>query len=75
MSSVSERGDELRRTITPNAILRHQYYASSTFEAFQMNNDWQGWGTWNPADSVPNQQFTEADVLEQQRYLIKRQTI
>ena len=73
MSAVSKQADKLRRQISPNATCVHSFVALSKFEAFQMNNDWHGWGNWKPPENVPNDQFTEEQVLEQRRYLAKRQ--
>ena len=47
-SAVSEQGDKLRKLVEPNAVRVHSFFASSDFEAFQMNYDWHGWGVWKP---------------------------
>jgi hypothetical protein len=73
MSPVSERGDKLRCQVSPTATRAHSFFASSNFEAYQMNHDWHGWGIWKPEPGWLEQHFTEEQALEQQSYLARRQ--
>jgi hypothetical protein len=69
MSRVTERSDELRRSIAPNSVRVHSFFAGSDFKAFQLSYDWHGWGTWKPEPDWPERHFTDEEALEQQRYL------
>ena len=72
MWPVSEPGDELRRKIEPNSVLRHTFRAKSDFEALQMNYDWHGWGQWKPEPDGIERLFTAEEVAAQDRYLVSR---
>lgn len=72
MSPVTEGGDALRRQMTPNAILRHAFHATSDFEAFQMNHDWHGYGKWKPEQDWVERKFTIEEVEAQNSYLAIR---
>lgn len=72
MAQVTERGDQLRLTIAPHSVLRHSFRAKSDFQAYQMNYDWHGWGTWRPESDWAEQFFTAEDVAVQDRYLATR---
>jgi hypothetical protein len=72
LSRVTERGDELRRKTAPGSVLRHRFHAASDWEAYQMNNDWHGWGRWIPEPEWTQQHFTAEDVAVQERYLAVR---
>lgn len=69
MGVVDERSDQLRAVTSPKAVLRHRFFATSRFEAFQKNYDWHGWGQWKSEPEWPDVYFTEEDLLAQQRYL------
>lgn len=70
-SAVSEQGDELRKKVFPNSVLRHTFRAKSDVEAGQMNYDWHGWGAYDPGP-FPERFVTSEDVAVQERYLAVR---
>jgi len=72
MSKVSQQADELRLTITPNATLIHTFVATSDFDAFQKNHDWNGCGVWNPEPHWTEQPFSEEEEATQRAYLDRR---
>ena len=72
MHQVSEQSDRVRRSVEPNAVLVASYYASSVFEAFQKNNDWNSFGQWKPAPEWSEHFFTDDEAREQQEYLRRR---
>ncbi len=72
MSAVTERGDELRRQVEPNSVLRHSFRARSDFEAYQMNYDWHGWGRWKPQPDWTAKYFAADEVAAQELYLAVR---
>ena len=69
---VSEHHDRVRNSVSPNSTLLHTYTARSSFELFQKNNDWHGWGKWTAPPGVPEHFFTEEEAEEQRRYLAAR---
>ena len=72
MSPVTKEFDEQRKTISPNAVLRHSFRAKSNFEAYQANYDWHGWGRWRPEPNWKEQSFGAEEVATQDRYLAIR---
>jgi hypothetical protein len=72
LSAVTAHGDNLRRLISPGAVLLHTFDAASDFQAFQQNHDWHGYGAWNPPADQRERYFTEAEVVAQQAYLASR---
>jgi hypothetical protein len=72
MSPVSRRNDDLRKKITPKAILRHAFRATSDFEASQFYYDWMGFGTWRPEPDWPERRFADEEAREQELYLLVR---
>jgi hypothetical protein len=72
MTLVTERADELRRKIAPRSVLRHRFHAKSTFEAYQMNYDWHGWGGWKAETDWVEREFNEDEVATQERFLSVR---
>jgi hypothetical protein len=74
LSGISERGDQLRKSISPDAVKVHAFTARSDFEASQKNYDWHGWGRWNPAEGWTEHVFADAEIAEQNRYLAIRDT-
>jgi hypothetical protein len=72
MSQVSLEADMFRLAITPNATLVHTFVATSDFDAFQKNYDWNGWGVWRPEPHWIEQPFTDEEEAAQQVYLDKR---
>ena len=69
MTQVQRENDELRRKIAPNAIRLHSFEASTVFEAFRLNSEWQGFGPWTPEPNWEDRAFTEEEQQEQQAYL------
>ncbi len=69
MSQVSQEADTFRMAITPNAKLVHTFVATSDFDAFQKNYDWNGWGVWRPEPYWIEQPFTDEKEAAQQAYL------
>jgi hypothetical protein len=72
MSQVSQQADKVRLTTMPNAKLVHTFVATSDFDAFQKNYDWNGWGVWRPEPYWTEQLFTDEDAADQQIYLDNR---
>ena len=66
MAPVTKRADELRRQTEPRSVVRHSFHAESDFEAYQMNYDWHGWGTWRSESNWTAQQFTADEVAAQE---------
>jgi hypothetical protein len=75
MSQVSRRADDLRKQLSPKAILRHAFRASSDFTAYQLYYDWMGWGTWSPEPDWSERHFTDEEAREQELYLLVRNSI
>ncbi len=73
MAPVTKRADDLRRQVAPRSVLRHGFHAETDFEAYQMNYDWHGWGTWMTEPNWTAQKFSEEDVQAQELYLAVRQ--
>ena len=72
MSAVSERGDQVRSTISPRAVRIHIFTAQSENEAAQKNNDYHGWGRYEPIEGLADRRFTDAELEEQRQYLAVR---
>lgn len=72
MHQVSEQNDRVRRSVNPNAVLVASYYATSNFEAFQKNNDWNRFGPWKPEPERSEHFFTDDEAREQREYLCRR---
>lgn len=72
LSGVTERGDQLRKFVSPNARLVHTFVARSDFDASQQNYDWHGWGKWKPEADWVERFYTDEEADEQRRYLIVR---
>lgn len=71
-AQVSEHHDRVRKAVSPNSTLLHSFTARSSFELFQKNHDWHGWGKWHPPAGVPDHFFTEQEAEEQRLYLAVR---
>jgi hypothetical protein len=69
---VSEHRDRLRKAVSPNSTLVHTYTARSTFEFFQKNYDWHGWGRWKVPEGEADHFFTKEEAEEQRQYLAIR---
>lgn len=72
LSQVSQRGDELRPVLMPSAVRVHRFYAKSDFQAFQIANEWHGYGEWVPPSEIEEHFFSESEAEEQRLYLSKR---
>lgn len=72
MSQASEQADKLRLATMPNARLAHTFTATSDFDAFQKNYDWNGWGIWRPEPHWAERPFTDEEEAAQQKYLTNR---
>jgi len=72
MAQVNLQGDKVRMATMPNATLVHAFSATSDFDAFQKNYDWNGWGTWRPEPHWTEQPFTDEEAMIQQAYLAER---
>jgi len=68
MRQVTEQGDNIRRSVEPDAVLRHSYRAISVHDANQKNYDFHGWGVWN-SHGYEDVFFTAEEEAEQLRYL------
>ena len=69
MSPVSERGDCLRKSISPNAVRVYTFTACSDFEAAQKNYEWHDWGTRKSPEGLDELFFSEEEAEEQRRYI------
>jgi hypothetical protein len=69
---VSQRADDLRKTISPGARLLHSDRTGSDFEAFCMKNAWRGFEPWRPEPDWEERFFTAEDLAEQASYLAVR---
>ena len=72
MSLVSRQHDEMRKSLTSNAILLHTFRASSDFEAPRIYHEFMGWGPWKPEPSWLESHFTNEQAREQEAYLLGR---
>jgi hypothetical protein len=71
-AQVSQQGDELRSALIPSAVRVHSFYAESDFEAFQIANDWLGYGEWVPPPEIEEHFFSDSEAEEQRCYLAGR---
>ncbi len=69
---VTEHADRIRASITPNARLTFSLYASSWFEAVHLCHEHLGYGYFQPVEGVLNHHYTDAEKIEQERYLVVR---
>ncbi len=72
MEQVRPENDELRSRIAPDAIRVHSFRASTDFEAFRVNNKWQGFAAWVPEPDWKERQFTDEEQRDQDTYLRER---
>lgn len=70
--AVRERNDELRPKLHPDARLSFSLYASSWFEACQLEYERLGFGDYKPPEDIPDYAYTAEDEAEQQAYLKRR---
>ena len=71
-SPVRERNDQLRDKLVPGAHLAFGLYASSWFEACQLEYERLGYGDFIPPDDVPDHFYTAEEADEQETYLQRR---
>lgn len=71
-SVVHERMDELRPRLMPNARLVFSLYASSWFEARQLEYDRLEYGRYPIPEGIPDQIYTTEQAAEQDAYLRRR---
>ena len=69
---MTERGDRLRKSVSPNAVVVHTFVAQSDFDASQQNYDWHGWGKWKPEANWTEHFYTDEEADEQRRYMVAR---
>lgn len=72
VSAISERNDQLRRSLNPNAILLHTLRARSDFDVMQQMHDFLDFEPWAPRKGRTEQFFTDAEAEEQRRYIAFR---
>lgn len=72
MALVCERTDAIIPKTMSNPVRVHSFTATSDFEAFQKNYDWNGWGTWKPEPDWTERFFTDAEAEDQRRYIASR---
>ena len=72
MMQVTRQGDAVRKATMPGAVLLHSFTATSDFEAFQKNHDWNGFRRWRPEPDWIERMFTDDEAAEQQAYLANR---
>lgn len=72
MGAVSAQGDQLRKSVSPNSNRIYSFFATSDFEAYQLNYDYHGWGKWQAPAGLSERFFTDAEAVEQRAYLTVR---
>ncbi|HEY3797182.1 MAG TPA: hypothetical protein VGL58_02430 [Caulobacteraceae bacterium] len=69
---VHPQNDKARPSVEPRAVLMHSFTATSSFEAFRLNNAWHGYAPWEPSEGVHDHLFTEEEAEEQRDYMSRR---
>lgn len=69
---VRELTDKQRPKLLPNARFVFSLYASSWFEALQMEYDRLEFGEYIPPDGLPDEPYTADEEAEQNQYLKNR---
>ena len=72
-SPVTERNDQMRASLSPNARRAFTVRATSWFEALQMRNERLGYGVFIPPEGIEDQVYTCEEVAQQDAYLRTRE--